>query len=373
VTPRSTINSVCVVLPTYNEVDNVGTIVRQLLAIFEASDLDRYQVLVVDDESPDGTAEIVTELMADNPALELLSGPKNGLGSAYSRGFDRVMEQSFDAIVQMDADHSHAPTDIPRLLAALEHADVAIGSRYINGGSIDETWGRRRRLLSRGGNAFARYVAGIYQVQDCTAGFKAIRLSALEAAYPLRLAVQGYVFQVACLHALFIAGAKITEVPIHFTDRKAGTTKLGPADVAEFFIHVWWLRLLSRKTFVKFAITGATGVIVNLGCFQILRELDLQVYLSSVVAIELSIIWNFFLNNFWSFRDRSISSRKRVRGLKFNAVSLVTLALSFVTFVGLRWIFPEQPEIISQLLSIFPAALANYFLNSYWTFKADKV
>ena len=139
----------------------------------------------------------------------------------------------------------------------------------------------------------------------------------------------------------------------------------------EFFLHVWWLRLLSRKTFVKFAITGASGVLVNLGCFQILRSLDVHVYLSSAIDIELSIIWNFFLNNFWSFRDRSISTRNRVRGLKFNAVSLFTLGISFASFVGLRWLLPEQPELVSQFISIIPAALVNYFLNSYWTFRSD--
>jgi dolichol-phosphate mannosyltransferase len=156
-------------------------------------------------------------------------------------------------------------------------------------------------------------------------------------------------------------------------DRQLGQTKLGRRDIAEFFFHVWWLRLLSRKTFVKFAVTGLIGVAVNLGCFQGLLSTGLDPYLSSAVAIEISIIWNFFLNNYWTFRDRKITTRKRVRGVKFNLVSLLTLGVSFSSFVALRWLQPEQPAVLSQALSILPGAIANYFANSYWTFKPDQV
>ena len=141
----------------------------------------------------------------------------------------------------------------------------------------------------------------------------------------------------------------------------------------EFFLHVWWLRLLSRKTFVKFVLTGLSGVVINLGCFQLLLSSGLNIYLSSVLAIETSIVWNFFLNNYWTFRDRQITTRKRVRGLKFNLVSLLTLGVSFSAFVIMRMIWPSQPEILAQAVSIIPGAMANYFANSYWTFKPDRV
>ncbi len=361
-------------MPTYNERDNISAMLRQLLAIFDGMPAVDGHILVVDDNSPDGTAEIVQDIAATDSRVFLLSGQKRGLGSAYTRGFEYVLAHlDVDAVVQMDADFSHSPLDTPRLLAALEEADVAIGSRYVLGGAIDERWGWWRRLLSRGGNMFARYIAGIYAIGDITAGFKAIRVSALRRAFPLRIPVQGYVFQVALLHSLMISGAHILELPIRFSDRQAGETKLGRRDIAEFLVHVWWLRLLSRKTFVKFALTGLTGVVVNLGCFQILLNSGVGPYISSAVAIELSIIWNFFLNNYWTFRDRQITARKRVRGLKFNAVSLLTLGVSFSSFVVLRWLMPEQPEVVAQALSILPGAMANYFANSYWTFKADPV
>lgn len=347
---------------------------RQLLGVIDSLAPIVGCVLIVDDKSPDGTGELVAEIAATDSRVLLLSGDKNGLGSAYTRGFAYVLEHlDVDMVVQMDADFSHAPTDAPRLIAGLQEADVVIGSRYTFGGEVDERWSVWRRLLSRCGNLFARYVAGIYNVGDCTAGFKAIRVSALRRAFPLRFSVQGYVFQVALLHALMISHARIKELPIRFTDRQAGQTKLGHRDIAEFFVHVWGLRLLSRKTFIKFALTGLTGVVVNLSCFQALRLAEIDPYLSSAVAIEISIIWNFFLNNYWTFRDRQISSRKRIRGLKFNIVSVLTLAVSFGSFVLMRWLAPDQPELFAQAIGILPAAMANYFANSYWTFRSDKV
>jgi dolichol-phosphate mannosyltransferase len=368
------VSSVCVIVPTYNEAENITPLLRQLLAVADGMSDVRATVLVVDDESPDGTAEIVSQIQQEDERVLLLSGPKRGLGSAYTRAMDYVLKTlDVDAIVQMDADFSHAPTDLPRLLEGLADADVVIGSRYVPGGEIDARWSVSRRLLSRFGNLFARLVAGIYRVRDCTAGFKAIRVSALREAFPLRFRVQGYVFQVALLHHLMISGARIKEVPIRFLDRSHGKTKLGRRDIAEFLVHVWWLRLLSRKTFVKFAFTGLSGVVVNLSSFQSMLWLGWNSYLSSLLAIELSIVTNFLLNNYWTFRHRNIRARKRVRGLKFNLVSLVTLAISFSTFVALSVLVPELAPVLAQAIAIVPAAMANYFANSYWTFKADTV
>lgn len=368
------------VLPTYNEAENIRAMLMALLKAFDDEQSCSFSVLVVDDNSPDGTATQVLDMAAVDNRVKLLTGRKRGLGSAYTRGFMHVLNSAddnaldaVDVVVQMDADFSHNPDDVSRLVASLPEHDVVIGSRYTSGGEVDESWSVKRRLLSRCGNLFARYVAGIYRVADCTAGFKAIRVSALRRALPLRLPPSGYVFQVALLHALMISDARITEVPIRFSDRTRGTTKLGRRDIVEFFLHVWWLRLLSRKTFVKFALTGLSGVVINLGCFQLLLSSGLNVYLSSALAIETSIVWNFFLNNYWTFRDRQITTRKRVRGLKFNLVSLVTLAVSFSAFVVMRMTWPSQPEILAQAVSIIPGAMANYFANSYWTFKPDKV
>ena len=365
------VRSVCFIVPTYNEAENIASLLETLLAACDDARERESHVLVVDDDSPDGTGELVARVAQLDPRVHLLRGAKNGLGTAYTRGFDWALAHlDIDAVVQMDADFSHDPADAARLLAALEDADVAIGSRYVDGGETDALWGRARRMISRCGNLFARYVAGVRSVRDATAGFKAIRVDALRRAFPFRFGVQGYVFQVALLHALLISGARVKELPIHFADRRAGATKLGGRDVAEFFLHVWWLRLLSKKTFVKFCLTGLSGVFVNLSVFAAFSGGGVDPYLSSAIAIEVSIVWNFFLNNYWTFRDREIAQRVRVRGLKFNAVSLVTLGVSFTSFVLLRALWPEQPALLAQAASIVPGALANYFANSYWTFKA---
>jgi dolichol-phosphate mannosyltransferase len=364
-----TIPRVCFVVPTYNEAGNITPLLEQLLTLAQASPGYAFHVLVVDDGSPDGTGELVRAL--NDPRVELLEGPRRGLGDAYLRGIGHALDRlAPDYVVQMDADISHAPLVAGRLLEAMDaRTDVVIGSRYVPGGRIEAGWSRGRRWLSRWGNRFARYVAGLYRVRDCTSGFKVMRAQSLRDALPFRFRVQGYVFQVALLHYLVAGGARVKEVPICFADRRQGETKLGARDVAEFFVHVWSLRLLSHKTFVKFALVGLSGVLVNLGSFQALAALGWHRYLASAVAIEVSIVSNFLLNNYWTFRDREVASGVRVRGLKFNAISVATLAMSLATFVALdRWL-PGWPPIAYQAVAILPGALVNYFANSYWTFR----
>ncbi|MDP6374954.1 MAG: glycosyltransferase family 2 protein [Pseudomonadales bacterium] len=342
---------------------------EQLLTVAEQAFAWRFHVLVVDDRSPDGTGERVVAF--GDERVELLTGLKRGLGDAYLRGFEYALDVvEADFIVQMDADFSHDPDDVCRLLEGLdEDTDVVIGSRYVPGGRVDEGWSKWRRLLSWGGNLFARYVAGLYHVRDCTAGFKVLRASVVRAALPFRFRVQGYVFQVALLHYLIVAGARVKELPITFADRLRGETKLGMRDVGEFFLHVWSLRLLSHKTFVKFALTGLSGVFVNLGCFHALFTTGVHRFLASAVAIEVSILSNFLINNYWTFRRRDVAGPIGVRGLKFNLVSLLTLGISFSTFVALDTLFPDNPPVWHQAAGIVPGAVVNYFANSYWTFR----
>jgi dolichol-phosphate mannosyltransferase len=367
---QADVPSACVVVPTYNEAANISALLHAVLAVDD--DLSEWDlcVLVVDDESPDGTGDIVSDIARNEPRVSLLSGPKRGLGSAYLRGFSHVRENmDVDAVVQMDADFSHAPDDIRRLLTELAGGDdVVIGSRYVAGGEIDGRWSWHRRLLSRCGNLFARHVAGLRPVNDCTAGFKAITMQALDNALPFRFNVQGYVFQVALLHYLEITGARIREIPIVFSERQQGSTKLGIKDIAEFFVQVWSLRLLSHSTFIKFALTGLSGVLINLGTFEILLSLNVNPYVSSAAAIEASILSNFLLNNAWTFRHRAMVGTRRLRGLKFNLVSIGTLLISLGTFALLGMV-SDTRLVVNQLISIFPGMLVNYLANSYWTFR----
>ena len=327
-------------------------------------------ILVVDDNSPDGTADVVRDLQAEFENVHLIEGEKQGLGAAYLRGMRHALDiLQADVIFEMDADFSHKPEDIPRLLAAIETgADFVIGSRYVKGGSIPREWGLLRKLNSLGGNIAARYIAGMYRVRDCTAGFRAIRALLLRRIDLNNLRVQGYAFQVALLHAAVEEGGRVVEVPVDFIDRKYGESKLGLSDIIEFAINVWWIRLHKSQTFVRFAIVGASGVLVNLGFFTLLITV-MNKYIASPIAIELSIVWNFLLNNYWTFNERKTADRTRIRGLKFNLVSFISLGLSYGTFVVLSLAFPNTMPQVHQLIGIVPATLANYFMNSHWTFK----
>jgi dolichol-phosphate mannosyltransferase len=365
---------VCFVIPTYNEAGNITQLLQEVLTCLDTRPGWDGQVLVVDDHSPDGTAALVRRAADNDSRIRLLEGERRGLGHAYIRGFQHALDRyDPDVLIQMDADFSHAPADSLRLLDALDiDTDVVIGSRYTNGGRVDERWGTRRLLLSRGGNLFARYVAGLRAVHDCTAGFKAIRAECLKQAAPQHLRIQGYVFQVALLHALINSGGRVKEIPVSFADRTRGHTKLSWRDVVEFFVHIWWLRLQSGRTFAKFLLTGLSGVAVNLLAFAGLLDLGVHKYLASVLAMELSIVWNFMVNNYWTFRHRHMTSRKRIRGLRFNAVSLVTLGISFLTFLLLSLGFPDTSPLLHQAIAILPGGIANYFANSYWTFRPQQ-
>ena len=362
---------VCFVIPTYNEAPNVSLLLARLADEYPG---ETTRFLVVDDESPDGTADRVREFAAQDRRVHLLEGKRRGLGDAYVRGISHALDSlAAEVVVQMDADFSHDPADAKKLLARIAHgADAAIGSRYVSGGAVDRGWSLGRRWLSRCGNTLARRIAGLVTVHDCTSGFKAISAGALKAADVKDIRVQGYAFQIALLHRLIQSGARVVEEPIYFRDRERGQTKLGIRDLIEFFYSVWWLRVAGYRTFLKFSLVGLSGVLVNLGSFELALGLGVHKFLASPIAIELSIISNFLLNNYWTFADRAMTSRRRIRGLKYNLVSLTTLALSFATFVLLSMLFPEAPPVVLQGCGIIPATICNYLLNSYWTFRAEE-
>lgn len=227
-----------IVLPTYNERDNLPGLVDAVFAALPA-----VRILVVDDSSPDGTGELADELASRDPRLSVLHRPgKQGLGAAYRDGFRHVLETpGCNVVVQMDCDFSHEPAALARLLAAIEHgADLAIGSRYVPGGSTPG-WSFSRRIVSRGGSIFARSVLWM-SVHDLTGGFKAWRRDLLAAVVRDAAYAQGYGFQVEMTWLAHRRGASIAEVPITFRDRLAGESKMSKAIIAEAFWMVLRLR-----------------------------------------------------------------------------------------------------------------------------------
>lgn len=232
-----------IIIPTYQEKENIT---KLLVVVEEELKKANYEfdLLVVDDNSPDGTADLVRGLMKENPRIRLLTGNKKGLGAAYIRGMTYVLEKlNPEVIVEMDADFSHKPKDLPRLLAEVKKgADFVIGSRYTKGGKISGGWSFLRRLNSLWGNRFARYIAGMREVSDCTAGFRAIRVGILKQIKLNELNISGYSFQMRLLYEAHKLHAKIKEIPVEFVDRKKGRTKIGGWDIMEFVIESFRIR-----------------------------------------------------------------------------------------------------------------------------------
>ena len=230
-----------VVLPTYNEADNLEPLI---VALFDSAP--DVQVLVVDDSSPDGTGEIADRIAAADKRVAVLHRrSKEGLGPAYVAGFARALANGADLIVQMDVDFSHDPADVPRLIAAMDEADLTLGSRYVPGGGVGE-WGWVRRAISRGGSAYARLWLGV-GVRDLTGGFKCYRREVLEAIRPDSVAALGYAFQVETTYRALLAGFRVVEVPIVFNDRRVGESKMSRSIVAEAALGVPIMRLRGRR------------------------------------------------------------------------------------------------------------------------------
>jgi dolichol-phosphate mannosyltransferase len=233
-----------VVIPTYNEVENLAEIVARVRRSVPTID-----VLVVDDGSPDGTGELADRLAAEDPHVHVVHRhAKEGLGAAYKEGFRVALADGYDVIGEMDADGSHQPEQLPALLAALEDADLVIGSRWVPGGSV-VNWPWHRRALSQAGNLYTRALLGI-GVRDATAGFRLFRRRTLETVGLDRVQAQGYVFQVELAYRALQAGLRVREVPIEFVERERGDSKMTPEVARESLVRItrWGLAQRLRRT-----------------------------------------------------------------------------------------------------------------------------
>lgn len=229
---RGPVGRVVVIIPTYNERENLDSIASRVRSSAPEADL-----LVVDDNSPDGTGELADKLSAGDRQIHVLHRPgKAGLGAAYIAGFGWALDQGYGAVVEMDADGSHQPEDLPRLLSALEGADAVIGSRWVQGGTV-RNWPKSREVLSRGANTYARLMLRV-PVHDTTAGFRAYRAATLRAVHLGTVQSQGYCFQIDLTLRALNAGLTVAEVPITFIDRTRGASKMSRAVVAEAFWRV---------------------------------------------------------------------------------------------------------------------------------------
>ena len=364
---------ICFVLPTYNEEENIENIIQQILKEEKNQSKHTFSILVVDDNSTDETQTIVQRYISLNSKVHLVTGQKKGLGDAYKRGFKFALNDlKADLIFQMDSDGQHDTSLIPHFVSYIEEGkDVVIGSRFIDGGTTPD-FSFSRLLMSKVGNLLVRYVGGITQVKDCTSGYRAIRASYLKELDFSYLSTRGYSFQSSLICDLAWRGADISEIPIEFSSRQGGDSKLALRDQIEFLLNIPRLGFRNLEDFMKYSLVGVSGVFVNLGLYLFLtRYYEISEVVAPLIAIESALISNFILNNFWTFGKRITQSRIRVKFVKFHLVSGFSALINYSAFLTLFLVFGLY-DILANLIGIGLAAIVNYLINSNWTWKDNK-
>ena len=364
---------ICFVLPTYNEEENIENIIQQILKEEKNQSKHTFSILVVDDNSTDETQTIVQRYISLNSKIHLVTGQKKGLGDAYKRGFKYALNDlQADLIFQMDSDGQHDTSLIPHFVSYIEEGrDVVIGSRFVEGGTTPD-FSFSRLLMSKVGNLLVRYVGGITQVKDCTSGYRAIRASYLKELDFSYLSTRGYSFQSSLICDLAWRGANISEIPIEFSSRQGGDSKLALRDQIEFLLNIPRLGFRNLEDFMKYSLVGVSGVFVNLGLYLFLtRYYEISEVVAPLIAIESALISNFILNNFWTFGKRITQSRIRVKFVKFHLVSGFSALINYSAFLTLFLVFGLY-DILANLIGIGLAAIVNYLINSNWTWKDNK-
>jgi len=355
--------AISLVIPTYNERDNIISLVKR---IHDALSHYGYEIVFVDDNSGDGTAQLVAALAAEYPLRVIVRKNKRGLASAVVDGLRQATGQ---IVGVMDADLQHPPEVLTSLLQEMGNgADIAIASRYTEGGAC-QGWGLARRIISKGAIFLAHLLLpSIRQVSDPMSGFFMFNRQVVANA---SLEPTGY----KILLEILIEGKyrNIAEVPYTFRTRGMGESKLNAGQQIDYLKHIY--SLMRRKgellRFAKFCLVGLSGVLVNMGLLWLLTEFAGLFYLiSAAISIETSIISNFVLNNYFTFADRGSPGIKSflARMLKFNLVSLAGLVVN----MGVLWLLTEGFGVyylLSNLFGIAGATLWNYLVNTWWTWR----
>lgn len=380
---------IVVILPTYNEKVNIIKLIPLLEEeIFPQVKNHEMSLLVVDDNSPDGTAVEVENCMKKWKNIELLKGEKKGLGAAYVRGMHYAMDQmKADAVMEFDADFQHDPQDIPRLIKAMdEGADQVIGSRYINGGGIPKEWGIHRKIISKFGGLFAQIMLWRFDVHDMTSGYKLTRTSFLKQVDLDHLFSKYYAYKLHILHDVLKLGAKVTEVPIIFYERKEGSSKITRKDLIDSFVVVVRLRIRDSQRFIKFLVVGGTGFIVQLAAQEIAVKFGAPDATGAAIGAETAIICNFLFNNFWTFQDAhklKSSGNVFLRLIKFNFTSIAAIIIQYsavdlaVKYIG-KTINILSFQIPTRIVVLFPTIVflvipINYVIYNKIIWKTQKL
>src|SRR3989344_885261 len=333
-----------IILPTYNEKGNVERLIELLEKdIFPKIKNYNMAILVADDNSPDGTAEEVKKLSKKWDNIDLSMGKKEGLGAAYIRAMDyAISKMGADVVFEMDADGQHDPKKVTEFLEKIDEGyDMVIGNRYSDGGSIPPNWPIQRKIFSIVGNMIVKIVLGRFHIHDWTGGYRAIKKEVFLKERDRLTEFRGYTFQVSFLHKAVSDKFKIAQVPFHFTDRTLGKSKIAPMEyiinvLKYIFVARFWE--LVHSPFLKYAVTGFIGYLINAVSLEIFSEaFKLAPFFAAFLSAELSIIFNFFVNNFWAFGGQKITNPLKIL-IKFPQFNLVSfgslLIISTTVFLG---------------------------------------
>ena len=332
---------VVVVVPTYNEAKNIGRLIDEVNAQAVKMQSHELLMLVVDDTSPDGTYKIVQEKQRQYSFLYLLlRTEKVGLGAAYVSGFKYAMQKlGADVIMEMDADFQHDPNDIPKFVEAIDKgADYVIGSRYIQGGGIPKEWGFHRKFLSVVGNKVAQFVLGIFHLTEFTNGFRASRVKGFVDTIDLdNILSKGFAYKLDLLFKMHLLGAKIVEIPVMFANRTEGVSKMETNNPIDSLRVVITLRARKEKNFIKFGLVGFAGFVIDSLGFNLIFLVDALSSYAALISGFIAMLSTLVLNNYWSFRDRTIGgSKEKVykTGLYFLSSTIPIIIRNFLVEWG---------------------------------------
>lgn len=373
------------IVPTYNEARNIEHLLGMLFDLDELKRMGwRLDVMVMDDNSPDGTGEIVRELAEKKYSgrLFLHTGKKEGLGRALQKSFDAALTYDHDVILTMDADFSHDPQDIQALLRAIDGgADVAIGSRYTDGGLIPGNWPLGLIIRTRLATLVARWLGGINpEISELTTNFRAMRRGVLETIGYGKLKANGYGIQIFLANAFTSNDFKVKEVPITFRSRAHGSSKARPQDIVEFFRIAFHLNPDSPvKQVMRFMAVGASGTVINLGVLWAIGALlDRHGLLYSFIAIQVSIIWNFFWHSAFTFRAyrHEVGFFSNVRQAAYNFVRFEgAVLLTQLIILGVYGALSAMGLyfVVAQFFGILTAFAVNYYISSTYIWSLRRV
>lgn len=371
---------IVIIMPSYNEAENIGRMIKVLTTdIFPKIKGVQMHLLVVDDKSPDGTGKIVAEASKKHKNVNLLSGDKAGLGTAYVRGMQYAMEKlKADAVIEMDADFQHNPKFLPSMVKEFVNgADYVIGSRYIPGGGIPSGWAFYRKAMSYLGNIFARTVLWLPNLHDITTGFRLTRVKGVLDKIDLNniRELKRFAYKIDLFYKTVKVSKKTVEVPLFFEERKHEISKFSFKEMVASYKLVILIRLIESQRFLKYATVGFIGAAINFIGLEVFFRMGLNAGAAASLGAEFAIISNFILNNSWTFNDEKITKFSKLinKFIQFNISSAGAIVIQGVVVGVATNIFGDQIRHIALVVAIgFFVIPYNYVVYNAFIWKTWK-